>query len=67
MGASMKAIVLNARVRGFDLEDVEIALRDMNDGYAALEHGSLNRVAVTSFDHQFPSRRTPMRMLTTHY
>ena len=32
----MKALVVNA-------------LRDVNDGYAALKDGSINRVVVTSF------------------
>jgi Zn-dependent alcohol dehydrogenase len=91
----MKALVLNAIGRGFELEDVDIAqpigrevlvnvkalrrnqcqarhpdvrgavparpnnlndlvskriaLRDVNDGYAALKDGSLTRVVVTSF------------------
>jgi Zn-dependent alcohol dehydrogenase len=27
-----------------------IALRDVNEGYAALKDGSLNRVVVTSFE-----------------
>lgn len=67
----MKALVVNAHGRGFDLEDVEIAapmgrylhgrinlddllskgigLRHVNDGYAPLNGGSLNRVVITSF------------------
>ena len=32
-----------------DLVSKRIALRDVNDGYAALKSGSLNRVVVTSF------------------
>ncbi|HKC56012.1 MAG TPA: hypothetical protein VKC35_07790 [Vicinamibacterales bacterium] len=45
----MKALVLNALGHGFDVEDVEISLREVNDGYAALKDGSLNRVVVISF------------------
>jgi S-(hydroxymethyl)glutathione dehydrogenase/alcohol dehydrogenase len=33
-----------------DLVSKKIALRDVNDGYAALKDGSLNRVVVTSFE-----------------
>jgi Zn-dependent alcohol dehydrogenase len=32
-----------------DLVSKRIALREVNDGYAALKDGSLNRVVVTSF------------------
>ena len=32
-----------------DLVSKRIALRDVNDGYAALKGGSLTRVVVTSF------------------
>ena len=32
-----------------DLVSKKIALREVNDGYAALKDGSLNRVVVTSF------------------
>jgi S-(hydroxymethyl)glutathione dehydrogenase/alcohol dehydrogenase len=32
-----------------DLISKEISLRQVNDGYAALKDGSLNRVVVTSF------------------
>jgi Zn-dependent alcohol dehydrogenase len=32
-----------------DLVSKKTALRDVNDGYAALQDGSLNRVVITSF------------------
>jgi len=32
-----------------DLVSKKISLREVNEGYAALQHGSLNRVVVTSF------------------
>ena len=32
-----------------DLVSKQISLLDVNDGYAALKDGSLNRVVVTSF------------------
>jgi S-(hydroxymethyl)glutathione dehydrogenase / alcohol dehydrogenase len=32
-----------------DLVSKRIALRDVNEGYATLKDGSLNRVVVTSF------------------
>jgi S-(hydroxymethyl)glutathione dehydrogenase/alcohol dehydrogenase len=32
-----------------DLVSRKIALREVNEGYAALKDGSLNRVVVTSF------------------
>jgi hypothetical protein len=41
----MKALLLNAVGRGFELEDID----EVNDGYAALKDGSLTRVVVTSF------------------
>jgi Zn-dependent alcohol dehydrogenase len=38
-----------ARMNLDDLVSKRIALRDVNEGYAALKDGSLNRVVVTSF------------------
>jgi S-(hydroxymethyl)glutathione dehydrogenase/alcohol dehydrogenase len=32
-----------------DLVSKTISLRDVNDGYAALKDGSLNRIVATSF------------------
>src|ERR1700674_2878159 len=40
---------LEGRMNLDDLVSKRVALRDVNDGYAALKHGSLNRVVVTSF------------------
>jgi S-(hydroxymethyl)glutathione dehydrogenase/alcohol dehydrogenase len=40
---------LQGRMNLDDLVSKRIALRDVNDGYAALKDGSLNRVVVTSF------------------
>ena len=40
---------LQGRMNLDDLVSKKIALRDVNDGYAALKDGSLNRVVVTSF------------------
>src|SRR6267154_735993 len=37
------------RINLDDLVSKRIALRDVNDGYAALKDGSLNRVVITSF------------------
>jgi S-(hydroxymethyl)glutathione dehydrogenase/alcohol dehydrogenase len=42
-------LYLQGRMNLDDLVSKRIALRDVNDGYAALEDGSLNRVVVTSF------------------
>jgi S-(hydroxymethyl)glutathione dehydrogenase / alcohol dehydrogenase len=42
-------LYLQGRMNLDDLVSREIALRDVNDGYAALKDGSLNRVVVTSF------------------
>jgi S-(hydroxymethyl)glutathione dehydrogenase/alcohol dehydrogenase len=40
---------LQGRMNLDDLVSKRISLRDVNDGYAALKDGSLNRVVVTSF------------------
>ena len=40
---------LQGRMNLDDLVSKKIALREVNDGYAALKDGSLNRVVVTSF------------------
>ena len=40
---------LQGRMNLNDLVSKKIALREVNDGYAALKDGSLNRVVVTSF------------------
>jgi S-(hydroxymethyl)glutathione dehydrogenase / alcohol dehydrogenase len=42
-------LYLQGRLNLDDLVSQRIALRDVNDGYAALKSGSLNRVVVTSF------------------
>jgi len=42
-------LYLQGRMNLDDLVSKRIALREVNDGYAALEGGSLNRVVVTSF------------------
>jgi len=42
-------LYLQGRIILDDLVSRRIALRDVNDGYAALKDGSLNRVVVTSF------------------
>jgi S-(hydroxymethyl)glutathione dehydrogenase/alcohol dehydrogenase len=42
-------LYLQGRMNLDDLVSKKIALRDVNDGYAALKGGSLNRVVVTSF------------------
>jgi S-(hydroxymethyl)glutathione dehydrogenase / alcohol dehydrogenase len=42
-------LYLQGRMNLDDLVSRRIALRDVNDGYAALKDGSLNRVVVTSF------------------
>jgi S-(hydroxymethyl)glutathione dehydrogenase / alcohol dehydrogenase len=42
-------LYLQGRMNLDDLVSKRIALRDVNDGYAALQDGSLNRVVVTSF------------------
>ncbi len=42
-------LYLQGRMNLDDLVSREISLRDVNDGYAALKDGSLNRVVVTSF------------------
>ncbi len=43
------ALYLQGRMNLDDLVSKQIALREVNDGYAALKGGSLNRVVVTSF------------------
>jgi S-(hydroxymethyl)glutathione dehydrogenase/alcohol dehydrogenase len=43
------ALYLQGRMNLDDLVSKKIALREVNDGYAALKDGSLNRVVVTSF------------------
>ena len=42
-------LYLQGRLNLDDLVSKRIALRDVNDGYAALKDGSVNRVVVTSF------------------
>jgi len=42
-------LYLQGRMNLDDLVSKQISLRDVNDGYAALKEGSLNRVVVTSF------------------
>ena len=42
-------LYLQGRINLDDLVSKRIALRDVNDGYAALKDGSLNRVVITSF------------------
>jgi S-(hydroxymethyl)glutathione dehydrogenase/alcohol dehydrogenase len=42
-------LYLQGRMNLDDLVSKKISLRDVNDGYAALKDGSLNRVVVTSF------------------
>ncbi len=42
-------LYLQGRMNLDDLVSKRIALRDVNDGYASLKDGSLNRVVVTSF------------------
>jgi S-(hydroxymethyl)glutathione dehydrogenase/alcohol dehydrogenase len=42
-------LYLQGRMNLDDLVSRTISLRDVNDGYAALKDGSLNRVVVTSF------------------
>jgi S-(hydroxymethyl)glutathione dehydrogenase/alcohol dehydrogenase len=42
-------LYLQGRMNLDDLVSKQISLRDVNDGYAALKDGSLNRVVVTSF------------------
>jgi S-(hydroxymethyl)glutathione dehydrogenase/alcohol dehydrogenase len=44
-------LYLQGRMNLDDLVSKTIALRDVNEGYAALKNGSLNRVVVTSFGH----------------
>ena len=43
------ALYLQGRMNLDDLVSKKISLRDVNDGYAALKDGLLNRVVVTSF------------------
>src|SRR4029077_3710471 len=45
-------LYLQGRMNLDDLVSKRIALRDVNDGYAALKDGSLNRVVITSFWQQ---------------
>jgi S-(hydroxymethyl)glutathione dehydrogenase/alcohol dehydrogenase len=42
-------LYLQGRLNLDDLVSKRIALRDVNDGYAALREGAINRVVVTSF------------------
>jgi S-(hydroxymethyl)glutathione dehydrogenase/alcohol dehydrogenase len=42
-------LYLQGRMNLDDLVSKQISLREVNDGYAALKDGSLNRVVVTSF------------------
>jgi S-(hydroxymethyl)glutathione dehydrogenase/alcohol dehydrogenase len=41
-------LCLQGRLNLDDLVSKRIAQRDLNDGYAALKEGSINRVVVTS-------------------
>ena len=43
-------LYLQGRMNLDDLVSKRIALSEVNDGYAALNDGSLNRIVVTSFD-----------------
>ena len=43
------ALYLQGRLNLDDLVSKRIALRDVNEGYAALKEGSVNRIVVTSF------------------
>jgi S-(hydroxymethyl)glutathione dehydrogenase/alcohol dehydrogenase len=45
----LAGLYLQGRLNLDDLVSKRIALRDVNDGYAALKEGSINRVVVTSF------------------
>jgi S-(hydroxymethyl)glutathione dehydrogenase/alcohol dehydrogenase len=42
-------LYLQGRMNLDDLVSKQISLQEVNDGYAALKDGSLNRVVVTSF------------------
>jgi S-(hydroxymethyl)glutathione dehydrogenase/alcohol dehydrogenase len=42
-------LYLQGRLNLDGLVSKRIALRDVNDGYAALNSGTLNRVVITSF------------------
>jgi S-(hydroxymethyl)glutathione dehydrogenase/alcohol dehydrogenase len=42
-------LYLQGRMNLDDLVSRTISLREVNDGYASLKDGSLNRVVVTSF------------------
>jgi S-(hydroxymethyl)glutathione dehydrogenase / alcohol dehydrogenase len=42
-------LYLQGRLNLDDLVSKRISLREVNDGYASLRDGSLNRVVVTSF------------------
>jgi S-(hydroxymethyl)glutathione dehydrogenase/alcohol dehydrogenase len=42
-------LYLQGRLNLDGLVSKRIALRDVNEGYAALKDGSINRVVVTSF------------------
>ena len=42
-------LYLQGRMNLDDLVSKRIALREVNDGYAALKDGTLNRVVITSF------------------
>jgi S-(hydroxymethyl)glutathione dehydrogenase/alcohol dehydrogenase len=42
-------LYLQGRMNLNDLVSKKISLREVNEGYAALKDGSLNRVVVTSF------------------
>ena len=43
------ALYLQGRMKLDELVSKKIALREVNEGYAALKDGALNRVVVTSF------------------
>ena len=44
-----REVLVDVQASGLCHTDLRISLREVNDGYAALKDGSLNRVVVTSF------------------
>src|SRR5258706_6425433 len=52
-------LYLQGRINLDDLVSKRIALRDVNEGYAALNDGSLNRVVVTSFLRCMADKESP--------
>jgi S-(hydroxymethyl)glutathione dehydrogenase/alcohol dehydrogenase len=49
IGGQKRVLGVNYGSTNFSLVSKRIALRDVNDGYAALKDGMLNRVVITSF------------------